>query len=398
MAGQTECDLRDREYQVIYVTKNLWEALWGCQGRVRYLWVDVLCINQADEVEKTAQVREMRSIFGGAKRVVCWLGKGQSRVRTAFNVFWSVYHIMEVGNHGDWTSPIDKIHDRFLRDDEAIAAVLDIIRYPWFQRVWVLQELLAAWESVFWCGDASIDTKVLLHFGWYTRMMPLAVRRKFEAQANDASFENWIANIQAFHTFKSNEVEDGKIAMPMSTLLRRTQLFKATDSRDKIIAMVALNASVVGTELVDYSKTYPEVIFNLASSMLGYRRGSSLRSEYALDYFHFAGCSSSSAGVPSWVPTWQEHIESTDHEIIGQFPLLSDNLQSGWHQINEDRVSLPCKSKLWPSSVYSHCRSVLAESQHPWQPLCSSIASHACASCDQPHDIAGISSEFDKLS
>ncbi len=42
--------------------------------RNRVLWVDALCINQADDNEKNHQVRMMRKIFEGAKCVLAWLG------------------------------------------------------------------------------------------------------------------------------------------------------------------------------------------------------------------------------------------------------------------------------------------------------------------------------------
>ncbi|WYZ37995.1 hypothetical protein EsH8_II_001501 [Colletotrichum jinshuiense] len=40
----------------------------------RTLWVDALCINQADVAEKSAQVQQMRQIYARARRVVIWLG------------------------------------------------------------------------------------------------------------------------------------------------------------------------------------------------------------------------------------------------------------------------------------------------------------------------------------
>jgi hypothetical protein len=52
------------------VTRNLWTALRhfrSTSGPVT-LWVDALCINQDDAVEKSQQVRQMRRIYSGAKK------------------------------------------------------------------------------------------------------------------------------------------------------------------------------------------------------------------------------------------------------------------------------------------------------------------------------------------
>jgi hypothetical protein len=54
--------------------------------RDRILWVDAICINQFDDAEKSHQVRMMKKIFAGAKRVLAWLGPetadGQVAVQT----------------------------------------------------------------------------------------------------------------------------------------------------------------------------------------------------------------------------------------------------------------------------------------------------------------------------
>lgn len=58
------------------VTTNLRAALqhlrYPDQGRV--MWVDALCINQSDDVEKGAEVAVMGEIFACAAHVVVWLG------------------------------------------------------------------------------------------------------------------------------------------------------------------------------------------------------------------------------------------------------------------------------------------------------------------------------------
>jgi hypothetical protein len=41
------------------------------------LWVDAICINQQDKVEKTAQVSRMHEIYSAASNVCIWLGLGE---------------------------------------------------------------------------------------------------------------------------------------------------------------------------------------------------------------------------------------------------------------------------------------------------------------------------------
>ena len=60
------------------VGPNLMEALRHLQPgdatTTRILWIDAICINQADTMEKSVQVQLMGSIYKQAHRVVIWLG------------------------------------------------------------------------------------------------------------------------------------------------------------------------------------------------------------------------------------------------------------------------------------------------------------------------------------
>ncbi|KAK0701329.1 ankyrin repeat-containing domain protein [Lasiosphaeris hirsuta] len=60
-----------------HVTQNLHDALMHLRDRSleRILWVDTICINQADDTEKGHQVRFMAEIYAHASRVIVWLGK-----------------------------------------------------------------------------------------------------------------------------------------------------------------------------------------------------------------------------------------------------------------------------------------------------------------------------------
>ncbi|KAI1102831.1 HET-domain-containing protein [Jackrogersella minutella] len=53
--------------------------------RLRIMWVDALCINQADDVEKGSQVAMMGDIFRPAPRVVTWLGPAENNSNHAMD-------------------------------------------------------------------------------------------------------------------------------------------------------------------------------------------------------------------------------------------------------------------------------------------------------------------------
>lgn len=43
-------------------------------GLVGELWIDAVCINQADEVEKSWQVQQMWTIYNSTEYMATWLG------------------------------------------------------------------------------------------------------------------------------------------------------------------------------------------------------------------------------------------------------------------------------------------------------------------------------------
>lgn len=51
----------------------------------RRLWVDALCINQSDPLEKSVQIQQMMTIFEKAETVVAWLGESTAQTTAAFN-------------------------------------------------------------------------------------------------------------------------------------------------------------------------------------------------------------------------------------------------------------------------------------------------------------------------
>ncbi|KAL2282381.1 hypothetical protein FJTKL_10984 [Diaporthe vaccinii] len=59
------------------VTINLWAALRRLRGlhEERVLWIDSLCINQSDRIEKTYQVGLMTEIYRNTWRGLAWLGE-----------------------------------------------------------------------------------------------------------------------------------------------------------------------------------------------------------------------------------------------------------------------------------------------------------------------------------
>ncbi|KAK4031676.1 heterokaryon incompatibility protein-domain-containing protein [Parachaetomium inaequale] len=147
--------------------KSLYRA-WDFDDDVQHLWVDAICINQDDEAERASQVNIMDRIYRGAASTCVWLGE-ESRSQTTAPIFRNIlnaasedfapyYHQYPSG-----TPPADVFwHSKGLPcpDDEGQwAPVRRLFQNRWFNRAWVIQEVLlssniyVSWGSTWMTWD-----------------------------------------------------------------------------------------------------------------------------------------------------------------------------------------------------------------------------------------------------
>jgi hypothetical protein len=130
------------------VRVNLWQALFHLrlENKLRVLWIDALCINQADVNERNHQVTQMGKIYRNASRVVVWLGESDSASSTAIKMlreaglgnivaYGSLFRNYSIGALND-------LHSIFLR--------------KYWSRLWIVQEVALAWEVRVQCGTDVI--------------------------------------------------------------------------------------------------------------------------------------------------------------------------------------------------------------------------------------------------
>lgn len=124
------------------ITSNLDLALRYFRDRVaeKVLWVDAVCINQGDIVEKGIQVQMMGRIYSEAGQVFVWLGQAGGGSD-------------ELIDHMSGSEALDGAVDPTLQD-----ASLAMMGRPWFTRIWVQQEIaLARLDPLVCCGRRTIS-------------------------------------------------------------------------------------------------------------------------------------------------------------------------------------------------------------------------------------------------
>ncbi len=145
---------------VVKITPNVDALLRRLRKRhrPRNLWVDAICLNQADNDEKAVQVPLMGEIYNQAIKVVVWLGHEAQDVERVF-AFIRAMTLQERGpaTHGEV--------ERLILDiwgDVSLAPLHSFLHRPWFGRRWVLQEAALARTAVVQCHDVKMP------WSWFT--------------------------------------------------------------------------------------------------------------------------------------------------------------------------------------------------------------------------------------
>ncbi|KAH8648304.1 heterokaryon incompatibility, partial [Tricladium varicosporioides] len=104
-----------------------------------YLWIDAVCINQSSRDDKNQQIALMRNIYQQSTRVIIWLGPRQS-VKNSFDTFRMLIHLSFRASYG-----INQPFPTTLNaSDPKWVSVMQMFSHPWFERSWIIQEVVAS--------------------------------------------------------------------------------------------------------------------------------------------------------------------------------------------------------------------------------------------------------------
>ena len=142
---------RDKKRLSKSVTPDLVAALRALRyhGKDRFLWIDQVCIDQGNPLEKNHQVEMMSEIYGRATKVCIWLGEGDRSSRMALEFIKK--EVLQLQNFDELCGSEQA--------SEKWGALLDLMQRPWFSRRWVVQEIALAHSTVVYCGGDKISWK-----------------------------------------------------------------------------------------------------------------------------------------------------------------------------------------------------------------------------------------------
>ncbi|KAI0424489.1 heterokaryon incompatibility protein-domain-containing protein [Xylaria sp. FL1042] len=248
----------------------------------RLLWADAICINQEDVEEKSIQVRQMRDVYRRARRVLVWLGEeGEGE---------SIEPLVSLGQRMAMMDLGSLPKDRLARQNAVgfsqvhILALASLLDMPWFRRVWVVQEVAVAHEAILFCGYKSIN--------W----SDLCLILELENGINLIGVNNQVVMDIVTGIDRERKAMGEKIPTTLLQALLRHRMSLATDSRDKIFALLGLCTQE--TLQADYHLSTEEVYKKFTISYM--------RQHQSLDVITAPSdpITHQPSGKPSWVPDW----------------------------------------------------------------------------------------------
>lgn len=121
------------------------------EARPLLLWVDAICINQDDEVEKGVQVALMGAIYQKAERIDIFLGMATPKSYQLFEFLKRECNADDVTQENG-----EEI------ETEVVASFVEFCDREWWTRVWVMQEYYLANRAPFWyVGSQCVDGEML---------------------------------------------------------------------------------------------------------------------------------------------------------------------------------------------------------------------------------------------
>ncbi|KAK4500255.1 hypothetical protein PRZ48_008444 [Zasmidium cellare] len=256
-----------------------WKRIGGKWLLTKVLvWVDALCINQADLDERSRQVSLMKQIFSRAESVYIWLGMAPGR---------PVARALDEGpDSGDlrWMVSLN----RETRENEPFVGLstqdLDYLLswkdHAWWKRKWVLQEIAVARHPPLVLFDDFVFDGWAFFRAW---PMELVFSRQWDVRADDIDVhvvgtqKSWKAFMSAEHSMRvpwklRSWWEYYQVSLgggrPLGELLRLAAASLASHELDHVFGLIGLATPFHRAAIPINYKKAPKELFMDVSRLL----------------------------------------------------------------------------------------------------------------------------------
>lgn len=300
------------------ITKSLEAALqrFRKEDRSVVMWVDQICIDQENNVEKEQQIPLMGKIYQHAWNTVIWMGDSSPGSNSALWLLEECSVLLQMRMNDLDPKDFERL-GLPTPDSQMWLALCAFLSRAWFVRLWIIQEVILSTNLFVACGD-SVTTWRILSTG-AEHLVTCGVSRWLQQLWDDsnASEDRDICEAVTGIDYAKSYYQTHRKGTSLFDLLVFTRHAKCYDSRDKIYGLLAMcgekDRNAVRTSYAgDFTpaELYRDVIVHYLardSGGLGLTTVLSSVDHESLD-------------LPSWVPDWRKSREtvSLGHSTSGQ--------------------------------------------------------------------------------
>lgn len=305
----------------------------------RVMWIDALCIDQGNLTERTSQVQQMGAIYRHAKQVAVWLGPETNTSLRAFETLDKIATILREKRWESrsydasppWVNPDDfkavdqkQAYRKFFLDfrwELGMEAIEKLFRRPWWQRVWVIQEIALAQEATLYCGChySQWDT-----FDEFLQMISKVSTEQVFYNNFDMT-ENWLEKVHNrlsgflpgvmmsnIRHLRNNAHGNHLPELDLVDILNLCRGAMCTDPRDRVYGVLGIFTATASNHQLrrpDYTISVTQLYSAVASEKLLRDRTLDIFSMITPDHLELPekksnACFQRDYYLPSWTPDW----------------------------------------------------------------------------------------------
>jgi hypothetical protein len=339
----------------VRVTKHLSNGLRKLRdhGGSKYFWIDALCIDQCDNVDRSSQVSMMAAIYTSAQEVIAWLGEevGDSRLLPVMNklgsdefnqdefVAWTeaqsslVPEITE-GHQGIQNSKQSseltfEVILAALQDKEFGKALDELVDNDWWHRLWVYQEATLPRSLVFFQGSRTIHFERFMGgYRMLRRLILMSLPIEPPILAAPGMGKGVYSKFVGIFSERNRRHHPEWWPSPANDFLFYLEALGSrenSDPRDIVYAALGLSRSAPKSIVPDYSKSIVEVMASAGREII--KRYDDLQilslcggvmdiaAPSADYYFNLDMTAEERLEIgPSWIPNWGRHREGVGYK------------------------------------------------------------------------------------
>lgn len=287
-----------------------------------FLWVDAICINQADVVERNSQVKLMGDLYSNATRVIIWLGDTKANMRLILLVQHIIHFIFSASPTATLNEYYTTLFQNLLEtipggQQDFKLALSAAFSSDWFLRIWCTQEGFLARQTTVLYRNAEIAGKHMSVFCVWPTMAYHPDLTPLVQSVPDLSTKL----IQGIARLSPELL--GTADERSTVTLSFVRTLRASNPRDKFYGLLGLlGANKID---IDYNKSIAEVyidsVLQTASNGLHVLSLVFQPSEYTR------------SDLPSWVPNW----DVSPDEVLPK-PLSLGNLRKDTSTVSRRQV------------------------------------------------------------